>query len=235
VAEDALRRGAVTAARSGLAELGDADLVVIAAPVPAIAPLLDEAVRAGLRGLLTDVGSTKRQVMAAASERPVTFVGGHPIAGAAQAGLAHARADLFERRDWLLVPGNADEAVVGRLEALVTALGATPRRIEADAHDRLMAYVSHLPQLLATTLMTAAGEAVGREGLAAAGPGFADMTRLAASSPDVWRGILATNADYIVEALRAFTAALPADRGSLTEATSVDALFRAAHKWASRN
>jgi prephenate dehydrogenase len=142
--------------------------------------------------------------------------------------------DLFERRDWLIVPNGADEPDVERLSRFVRALGAVPRRVHADAHDRVMAYVSHLPQLLATALMATAGDAVGREGLGQAGPGFADMTRLASSPPDIWRGILATNADYIAEALRALAGALPIAGGQLAESARIEQLFQKANEWAGR-
>ena len=234
VSAAARRMEAITGERERLEDLLDADLVVLAAPVPQIATLLAAARRVGLPGTITDVGSTKRQIMAAAAAGPISFVGGHPIAGSALSGVAHARADLFERREWLVVPGRADEAAVQRVEALARGLGARPRRLDADTHDRLMAYVSHLPQILATALMTTAGSAVGAEGLAAAGPGFADMTRLASSSADLWRGILATNADFISEALMAFVASLPASSSACEDAGRIEAMFRAANQWAAR-
>jgi prephenate dehydrogenase len=232
VVATARRLEAITGERQRLDELQDVDVVVLAAPVPQIAALLAAAERAGLRGTVTDVGSTKRHVMAAA--RGVSFVGGHPVAGSAQSGIAHARADLFERREWLVVPGTAAEPAVQQVEALALGLGARPRRLDAETHDRLMAYVSHLPQMLATALMTTAGNAVGLEGLAAAGPGFADMTRLASSSGDLWRGILATNADFIAEAIRALMATLPETAAAVEDAGRIDALFRAANQWAAR-
>jgi prephenate dehydrogenase len=234
VSAAARRLEAITGERERLEDLQDADLVVLAAPVPQIATLLEAARRAGLRGTITDVGSTKRQIMAAAARGPVSFVGGHPVAGSAQRGVAHARADLFEQREWLVVPGRADEGAVQRVEALARGLGARPRRLDADTHDRLMAYVSHLPQILATALMTTAGHAVGAEGLAAAGPGFADMTRLASSPAELWRGIIASNADFIAEALLALVASLPASASACEDAGRVEALFRAANEWAAR-
>jgi prephenate dehydrogenase len=228
----ARRIGAISGTAAQLADLRDADLVILAAPVPQIAALLESVARAGLTGTVTDVGSTKRHIMAAA--RGVTFVGGHPVAGSAQRGIGHARPDLFERREWLIVPGTAGEPAVQHVEALACALGARPRRVDAETHDRLMAYVSHLPQILATALMTTAANAVGAEGLAAAGPGFADMTRLASSSGELWRGILATNADFIAEAAQALVATLPGSPGAFEDTAGIDALFRAANQWAGR-
>ena len=224
------RLGAITGQRDRLEQLKDADLVILAVPVPQIATLLEVVGRAELRGTITDVGSTKRRIMAAARDCASSFVGGHPVAGSAQSGIAHAQAGLFEHREWLLVPGHAEEAAVQRVERLALSLGAHPRRLDADAHDRLMAYVSHLPQILATALMTTAGNAVGRDGLAAAGPGFADMTRLASSPAEIWRGILASNADFVAEALSAFIAALPS-APALDDAVRIDEMFRQANEW----
>ncbi len=234
VLEQAERRGAITRARLRLEDLGDAGLVVLAAPVLEITQLLGEAGRARLQGPLTDVGSTKRHIMATADATGLRFVGGHPVAGAASAGLPSARPDLFEGREWLIVPGRAPEEDVRGLERLVRGLGALPRRMDADRHDRLMAYVSHLPQLLATMLMTTAASAVGEQGLAAAGPGFADMTRLASSPFEIWRGILATNADYVAEALGALAATLPLADGKLADPGRLEAMFRGANEWSER-
>jgi prephenate dehydrogenase len=231
IASAARERGAVDDVRERAVDLPDVELIVLATPVPRIVELLGVLDGTGTRALVTDVGSTKRHVAATAAGTGLRFVGGHPIAGAATAGLAHARADLFERREWMLVPGTAPDADVAALERLIAGLGARPRRMEADAHDRVMAYVSHLPQLLATALMTTAGDAVGRDGLAAAGPGFGDMTRLASSPADIWKGIVATNADYIAEAITALAAALPACGGGTIDPRQVEALFQRANSW----
>jgi prephenate dehydrogenase len=235
VAADAHRLGAISDTRGALGNLQSADLVVLATPVPEILASLDEARAAGIAGMVTDVGSTKRHIVTRAGELGIRFVGGHPMAGAAHAGLRHARADLFDGREWMIVPGTASPDDVDLLEATIRGLGAAPRRIDADVHDRLMAYVSHLPQLLASALMSVAGDAVGAQGLASAGQGFADMTRLAASHPDVWRGILSTNADYVAEAVRTLIDRLPADAPALADVTAIDALFRRANTWSFRS
>src|SRR5207344_2746741 len=95
-----------------------------------------------------------------------------------------------------------------KLFAFVTALGAEPRLMTADAHDRLLALLSHLPQLTASALMQVVGEGAGAEGLALAGRGLVDTTRLASSPADIWKDIAATNADEIGPALDALIAAL---------------------------
>jgi prephenate dehydrogenase len=207
--EEGQRRGIVDVVARTAAELSAADLIVLAVPMATMGQLIGSLGRAEVVGIVTDVGSTKRQVMVDAAEAGLErFVGGHPMAGAERAGLDHARPDLFRGRPWLLVDG-ASPADAALMEAFVGGLGATPHWISAETHDRTMAYVSHLPQLLATLLMNVATEAVGPDGLSAAGPAFAEMTRLASSPPDLWQGILSQNADFTDEALRRFAACLP--------------------------
>jgi prephenate dehydrogenase len=122
-----------------------------------------------------------------------------------------------------------DDAVA-LVERVAITLGAEPRRIESAAHDRTMAYLSHLPQLVADALMSAAGEACGGAGLALAGRAFHEMTRVAASPSEVWRGIFATNADYVGEALRAFLSRLP-QAESIGDGDHTDRLFADAQRW----
>jgi prephenate dehydrogenase len=157
-----------------------------------------------------DVGSTKRHVLLVArATRGLRFVGGHPMAGRERPGLDQAHPDLFVDRPWLLVEGTADAAAGARLEAFVRALGARARWMDAAAHDRAVAFVSHLPQILGGALMAAAERGVGGLGADAAGPAFGEMTRLAASPPDMWRTVLAENADFVMDALAGLVAELP--------------------------
>ncbi len=212
--------------------LADMDLIVLATPVPEIVRAIGGLGLGGAAPLVTDVGSTKRRVMAAAKDVSFTFVGGHPVAGSAHAGLEHARAELFEGQPWLLVPGeNAPEPAVRRLEDFVRGLGAVPRRTDAMTHDRVMAYVSHLPQILANTLIRTAGSAVGTDGLSASGRGFADMTRLASSPAEMWRGILETNADFVEEAVEAFIATLRSTGATGDDAAGLAEAFAQANVW----
>lgn len=232
VLEDARRRYVIDEGRPSVSDLRECDLVILAAPVPVIIELIDEAGRAGLAGLVTDVGSTKRQIMAAASAaRLPAFVGGHPMAGAEHGGLAHASADLFAGRPWMIVAGEPSRpGAVAIVEALAAALGAEPRHVDPTSHDRTMAYVSHLPQLIAGALMSAAGEGCGTDGLQLAGRAFREMTRIASSPADVWRGILATNPDFVSEALQTFLGRLPELRG-VADGAAIDRLFADARRW----
>jgi prephenate dehydrogenase len=122
----------------------------------------------------------------------------------------------------------ADQAYV-RLQAFVEGLGATPHWIDADSHDRIVAYISHLPQLLATALMNVAGDEVGEAGAALSGAAFAEMTRLASSPASMWQSILTENADNVSEALRQFAARLPGS-ADLTGDVWVKATFDRAHE-----
>jgi prephenate dehydrogenase len=234
VADAARARGLIDEQRAAALDLRDADVIVLATPVSSILELVTELGRAGVTTAVTDVGSTKRQVMAAAQAAGlVNFVGGHPMAGGARGGLDAARGGLFAGRPWFLTPGAAASPEAGQqVEQMVRALGATPVAVDADAHDRTMAYVSHLPQLLSVVLMVAAGESVGEQGLAHSGRGLDDMTRLASSSAAIWEGILDSNADYVAEALRRLLSSLPAS--VLVDPAILRDLFNRANQWRDR-
>jgi prephenate dehydrogenase len=236
VTQEAVTQGVVTAVVATAEELQHCDLIVVATPVLEVPSLLGRLGRTGTQALVTDVSSTKRVVMDAAKQTPLSFVGGHPVAGSEQSGLAAARADLFDGRPWLLVsmrdPAAVPTGVVDELEAreamlttFTVGLGAQPSWTDAVTHDRVMAHVSHAPQVVSTALMAASGEAVGADGVAWSGRGFADMTRLASSPSDVWQGILETNADFIADALTGIAAKLPTSSQALMDAPTVRALF----------
>jgi prephenate dehydrogenase len=221
-----------------LAIADGADLVVLAAPVRQNGAILDALGRT-LRqpALVTDAGSTKRETIDRSASLPphVSFVGGHPLAGAAQGGLSLARADLFSGRPWLVTPGPATrrDADLDTLECFVTALGAEPRRIGAEEHDRLLAFLSHLPQLTASALMHTVGLAAG-ERLDLAGPGLVDTTRLASSPVDIWQDICLTNADDIRPALDALIGALGELRDGLDDPATLARTFASARGWRER-
>jgi prephenate dehydrogenase len=239
-------------AADDLIVLAEVDVVILAAPVRENITLLgalEENVRQA--AIVTDTGSTKRGTVEAARSLPArfTFVGGHPLAGAAQGGLEHARADLFQGRPWLLTsafargddsrasarPAGDDVAGGGlvKLTEFVQALGAVPRMMSVQAHDRMLAFLSHLPQLTASALMQVVGDAVGEEGLTLAGRGLADTTRLASSPPDIWRDIAATNADEIGPALDALIARLQDLRRDLPDGDRLAEIFTDAARWRS--
>jgi len=227
---DAAHLALVDAVVPSLEQLSaEADLILLATPGEVMPALIRDLAARSTNAVITDAGSTKRPVMqAAASCGLTTFVGGHPMAGAERPGLACARPDLFRERPWLLVKGQADDASCARLQAFIEGLGARAHWIEADAHDRIVAYISHLPQLLATALMNVADEEVGEAGAALSGAAFAEMTRLASSPASMWQSILGENADNVAEALRQFAARLPAP-GDLTRDGWAKDTFDRAH------
>ena len=184
--------GALDQGLASVDELPAVDLVVLAAPVRQNARLLTE-LPAHLRdqAVVTDVGGTKRDILKAARAPGAArrFVGGHPIGGAEQGGFGFARPDLFKGRPWILTPHADDADAVDRLSRLVSGLGAKPMTMDAEEHDRVMAFVSHLPQLAASALMEVVGAAVQSEGLRVAGRGLVDSTRLASSPAAVWKDV----------------------------------------------
>lgn len=198
-----LERGAVDeAARSLRAACATADLAIVATPVDAL-PAVVRAVAATLpRGAtLLDTGSARSgvtQALADAARRGVRAVGGHPIAGSEARGIAAARADLFRGATFALLPTR--RAVPALVRALVRDIGARELVVSPAAHDRALASTSHLPYLIARAL-GAQGRRFARAGLS--GPGFRDMTRLAASDPRIAEGFCRANAAEVRRAWRA--------------------------------
>jgi prephenate dehydrogenase len=235
VLETAMRLHAIDVAADDAVVLAEADLIILAAPVRQnlmLLETLDEHVRQP--AVVTDTGSTKRAIVEAAKSLPprFTFIGGHPLGGAAASGLEHARPDLFKSRPWLFTPsGEAGTESLDKLVAFVRALGAHPRILDAAAHDRLLAFLSHLPQLTASALMQVVGDAVGEKGLELAGRGLIDTTRLASSPAEIWRDIASTNADEIRPALDTLIAILEDLRGDLTSGDRLAEIFEDASRW----
>ena len=232
----AVGAGAIERGFESIAALPEASLIILAAPVNQNIELLRhiQPVESGVSRTITDVGGTKRAIVNAARTLPrhIEFVGGHPLAGGERGGFAFARPDLFAGRPWIFTPdGQASADAVDRLSRFVVGLGAKPSLLSAAEHDRVMAFVSHLPQLAASALMDAVGNAVQADGLRMAGRGLVDSTRLASSPADVWRDICATNADAIGPALDCLIQRLTQLRSDLQRGDSIDAIFAAAAKW----
>lgn len=192
-----------------------ADLLYIATPVRSVIPLLIEAVPF-LDGncVVTDAGSTKGEICRAAKELlddSATFVGGHPMAGSEEAGVAAARVDLFEGSTYVLTPdAETGLDVVRRLTATAEGIGARVLLMDPDEHDKCVAVVSHLPHVMAAALILLAEEAAERNPMLfelVAGS-FRDMTRVAASPPVLWRDICLTNASAVGESAEALSFAL---------------------------
>jgi prephenate dehydrogenase len=211
-AEQGLELGAVDVVASSVGEAVDgAEIVFCAAPVRALSPLVTEALEAsGPDAVVTDVGSTKLELIAslpadAALER---FIGGHPLAGAESAGVANARADLLEGARWYLTPTERSGGLhYDRLQRAIADLGARPQAIDAEAHDRLMATVSHVPHVVANVLVRQAAAAAAEESerLPEVGPSFRDTTRVAGANPSIWGDIFATNGEAVAREIDAVT------------------------------
>ncbi len=218
--------GALDLASPDLHALHTAEVVVLATPIAIIRETIPPLPAAAPDAqLILDTGSTKRSIMAAASEAGVRrFVGGHPMAGAARAGAELARADFFDSRTWFLVDG-LDATLTPLAQAFVEGLGARACLADAETHDRVMAAVSHLPQIVASVLMTVVADAVGSEGLAWSGGGLRDTTRLASSTPEVWTSLLASNADHVAPLLLDVSEQLRVLAGHLEEPRAIERVF----------
>jgi prephenate dehydrogenase len=226
--------GAIDRAAGQLSEIGEPDLVVLAAPVRQNVELLQQvATQVGGRAIITDVGGTKRDMLAAAAGlAPAVFVGGHPIGGAERGGFGFARPDLFKDRPWIFTPfEQTPSGVVDLLFRFAEGTGARPSTLDAAQHDRLMAFLSHLPQLTASALMEVVGEAVTADGLRLAGRGLVDTTRLASSPPAIWRDICDSNADEIGAALDLLIARLSEVRADLSGGDRIASIFERAARW----
>jgi len=203
----ALAAGAIDrAAASVAAACEGAEAVFCAAPVAGLPQLAAAALAAaGAETVVTDVGSTKREIVAAlgADER---FIGGHPLAGAETAGVLNARADLFEGARWYLTPTERSSGLLyDSLQRALTALGARPQAIDPDTHDQLMATVSHMPHVVANALAAEAAAALSgdSERVPEVGPSFRDATRVAGANPVIWADIFASNAGALADSVEA--------------------------------
>lgn len=230
VLRQAVERCAIHEALSDLARaIAGADLIYVALPVGHTIELLPEIARlAAPNALVTDAASTKRSVCAAAAESfqqgGAHFLGGHPMAGKEISGIAAADATLFRGSKYALIRPSAGEKAdqkqesrVGQFVTVVEKIGAEPLWIDADAHDRAAAVVSHLPQLLSVALASVVRDRTDETGLPVtlAGRGLKDALRLAGSPYSVWRDIILTNADNLERVLDQMIQALEQVRSDL--------------------
>jgi prephenate dehydrogenase len=239
ILEAAAATGALRAAASFEAAVVDADLVVIATPIASVAELVADALRHAPRAVVTDAASVKGPVTADVEARVsdpgllARFVPGHPMGGSERAGPEHASASVVDGIVWVLAPlPGTDEAHVAALERWIETLGARPVRLDPERHDRLVAMVSHLPQVASTSLMGVAAteEADEPDILLLAAGGFRDLTRLAASQPALWSDILVANRGQVAAAIDAFIERLERLRAEIVrmDAAGVEAVFAAA-------
>jgi prephenate dehydrogenase len=230
----ARERGVIDSiAADAVAAAHGADLVLVAAPVAQFPRIFhDIATVLGPRALITDGGSTKRDVVAAATalgKKIAQFVPAHPIAGAEKSGAGAASADLYRGKRVVLTPLAANsETTIRKVQEVWTACGARITRMDPNEHDALLAAVSHLPHLLAFALVReiAARSNAGQLFSMAAG-GFRDFTRIASSHPEMWRDICIANRDYLLRELDRYTADLQVMRTLLEagDAAGVERVF----------
>jgi prephenate dehydrogenase len=244
----ALRKGAIDRAvmlgDDWLREIRDADFVLIAIPVAQYRDTFATLVSALSRdAVITDAGSTKQDVVRAAREtldgHLDRFVPAHPVAGSERSGAEAGDASLFVGRQVILTPlPETSAAALSRVEAFWTACGARVARLDPARHDRVLAAVSHVPHLLASTLVSEiATRPDCAEYLGNAGSGFRDFTRIAASSPEMWRDVALANRDALLLELVAYRSALDAlmlsiehgDRAALE--TMLERAARARRQW----
>jgi prephenate dehydrogenase len=239
VAQRARSLGAVDEiAQTAEVAVRGADIVVIAVPVQSSIELI-EAIAPTMQygSLLTDLGSTKVEVVNAMTAHAdgILVAGGHPMCGSDSGGIDRANGALYLGASWVVTPvgsGSESDAAVERTEAIARTAGAIPVRMDAAAHDRGVAFTSHLPYVLGGLLSRACAGAAADDAVIehlAAG-GFRDATRLAAGDPAVWRDILMTNREAIVAALDTLGGEMGALR-ELLEQGDADALS----SWAARN
>ncbi|HEY8449004.1 MAG TPA: prephenate dehydrogenase [Bacillota bacterium] len=200
--------------------VAEADLVVLATPVRTIVPLVGEIaphLRPGT--VLTDTGSTKAAIVAAVAEQfpEIAFVGGHPMAGRLTQGTDDADAALFDGTVYCLTPtAMTPEPAIARVVAFVQAVGARPHFLAPVEHDGLVAAVSHLPYLLATTLMASVAAQAGWQEMALLAAGsFRTMTRLVDADPTMYADICLTNREAIIRQVDHYIAALEAVRAAI--------------------
>ena len=225
----ALERGAIDEALPLTEAAAQSDVIYLAQPIERILETLgaiDNAVRPGT--LITDAGSTKRAIVDRAQQtiKRGRFVGGHPMAGKEARGVPAADANLFRTRPYVLTSSDPE------LERWIEKIGARLVRLDPAEHDRLVALVSHLPQLLSTALASLIAD--NPEAVRVAGPAAADLTRLARSPYDIWRDIFSTNAGEIDKVLADAIARLQTFRENLLSEPDMQATFARAAQAASQ-
>ena len=195
--------------------LKDVDLIILAVPIRKICAFIPEIIPIVKQGcIITDVGSTKHAIIAVSntfSREGVFFIGGHPMAGSEKTGFEAGSAELFQNRPYAIVKGeNTPDEIVTKISEMVTKIGAIPIQLDSKTHDRIVAGISHLPQMLAIALMNVIGKENDQDKrfFKMSGPAFIEMTRIAGSSFSVWEDIIISNRLNVSNMLQNLTAEL---------------------------
>ena len=225
--------GAIDSGTTSLTEAAqDADIIVLCSPVGHILEILPQVLAAAKDGaVVTDVGSTKGAIVRRAGSA-AAFVGGHPMAGSEQAGVQAATPLLFEEATWAITPSDlSDPQAVQTVQRLAQSVGATTLLLAPDAHDAMLAVTSHLPHVLASALMRQAHQTQIRypQTPQLTAGSFADGTRVAASSPEIWRDVCLSNRDALLQALQTFRSELDTLEAAVaaSDAIQIEAFFTA--------
>ncbi|MER6300583.1 prephenate dehydrogenase [Kitasatospora sp. NPDC001539] len=231
--DDVNRTAARTAEAMGAGSLAPpnapVDLAVLAVPPAHVGTVLARAQLEGLARAYTDVASVKAQPhdgVARAGADSAKYIGGHPMAGTERSGPLAGRADLFEGRPWVLTPSrDTCQETLNRALELASLCGGTPVVMDAAAHDRAVALVSHAPHLV-SSLMAARLADAGESSIRVAGPGVRDVTRIAAGDPGLWGEILDANAAAVADVLDEYAADLRRTITALRGLAGTDAARR---------
>lgn len=214
IIEKAIARGAIDEGTVNLEEgIKEADIVIIATPVKTILNLLTQINSFLKKGcIITDTGSTKGQIVERADKvlsKDIFFIGGHPMAGSEEYGIDSANPHLFQERTYILTPTKKSNLIaIEKISSLIKMIGANRLILNPLEHDRIVGAVSHLPQIMAVSLINMVSELVQKENnnnyFKAVGAGFKDMTRIALSPYKVWEDICNTNQENILEMIQEF-------------------------------
>lgn len=199
-----------------------ADIIVLAGPVSVIIKQLTALATADLKPnvLVTDVGSTKMQVMTASQplqQRQIAFMGGHPMAGSHQTGARAGREDLFDNATYFIVDGSQTPAKTAQFKACLAPSRMRWVTVSAEAHDGLVSEISHVPHVLAANLVNTADHQLKHDavGLSAAAGGFKSTTRIAGADPTMWTAIMLSNSEVISNQLTSYMEQLKQIQGAI--------------------
>lgn len=214
----ALKLGAIDEGSLNINEIRNADLVILAVPVSAIIEFLPKTAKIVKKDcIVIDVGSTKSRIMACVDKLNIEFVGCHPLAGLEKRGVGSARSDLFEKSLCLMVNSNkASKKTLDSVKKFWNILGAKTKHLSASEHDRILAFVSHLPHALAFSLM----DCIASKYLPFGAGGLKDTSRIALSDCGIWRDIFLSNKEEVLKAIARFKHSLSALESSIRRSQS---------------